>query len=132
MKKLILLLGILVLTSSCSKDKNESDSELIGQWKLIEVKADPGDGSGTFQGVDSEKVIVFLINGTVTSNGTICHISIESNNPTSGTFSLLESTISSSDCVDMERDVEFEIVNSKLIMRYPCIEACEEKFTKIQ
>ena len=122
-------MSVLVFTISCSKEKSET--ELIGQWKLIEVNADPGDGSGTFESVESDKVVVFLKNGTVTSNGTICHISIESNNPTSGTYSISESTISSSDCVQTEFDISFELINSKLILRYPCIEGCQEKFTKI-
>jgi len=133
MKKTILLLGLFVFMSSCSNDDSgvDTNADLIGEWKLIETNADPGDGSGTFQPVNSDKVVVFSINGTITSNGSICILSIDSNNPTSGTYSLSEFTISSSDCVEMERDVKFEIVNSKLIMRYPCIEACEGKFTKI-
>jgi len=133
MKNIILLFGLVVLMSSCSNDDSGGDisTDLIGEWQLIEANADPGDGSGTFQPVDSDKVVVFLSNGTVTSNGSICILSIDSNNPTSGTYSLSDSTISSSDCV-ADRDVEFEIVNSNLIMRYPCIEACEEKFTKIK
>jgi len=133
MKKVLLLLGILIYTISCSNDDSEGNTtvDLIGQWKLIATKADPGDGSGTFQNVESDKVVTFLIGGTVASNGTICYLSIESNNPTSGTYSLTESTISSSNCVATEQNIEFELVNSKLIMRYPCIEACEEKFIKI-
>ena len=131
MKKIILLMSIMVFTISCSKEKSETETELIGQWKLIEVNADPGDGSGTFQSVESDKVVVFLKNGTVTSNGTICHISIESNNPTSGTYSISDSTISSSDCVQTELDISFELINSILILRYPCIEGCQEKFKKI-
>lgn len=132
MKKILLLLSISFLIISCSNDDSDDETEIIGQWKLIEVNADPGDGSGIFQTVESDKVVVFLKNGTVTSNGTICYISTESNNPTSGTYSLTESTISSSDCVQTEIEITFELVNSKLILRYPCIEGCQEKFTKIK
>ena len=132
MKNLILSIGLVLLTISCSEDKTDSVTGIIGQWKLIEVYADPGDGSGTFQTVESDKKVVFLKDGTVTSNGTICSISTESNNPTSGTFSIAESTISSSDCVETELGIHFEIINSQLILRYPCFEACEEKYMKIK
>jgi len=132
MKKILLLSGLLFILISCSKDNTDSETDLIGEWKLIEVNADPGDGSGTFQSVESDKVVVFLKNGTVTSNGTICHISTDSNNPTSGTYSLTDSTISSPDCVQTEFEISFELINSKLILRYPCIEGCQEKFIKIK
>lgn len=131
MKKILLLSGLIFLLISCSKDNSDSETDVIGEWKLIEVNADPGDGSGTFQSVESDKVVVFLKSGTVTSNGTICQMSIESNNPTSGTYSLTDSTISSPDCVQTEFEIYFELINSKLILRYPCIEGCQEKFTKI-
>lgn len=131
MNKILLVSSLLLLLISCSKDNTDSETDLIGEWKLIEVNSDPGDGSGTFQSVESDKVVVFFKNGTVASNGTICHISIESNDPTSGTYSLTDSTISSPDCVQTEFEISFELINSKLILRYPCIEGCQEKFAKI-
>jgi hypothetical protein len=132
MERVLLFTVLAILTISCSKDNADPDPEVIGQWKLIEIYADPGDGSGTFQPVESGKMVTFRKDGTVSSNGSICMLSTESNNPTSGTFSLLESTITSPECVGgPELNIHFELINSKLIMRYPCFEACEEKYVKI-
>lgn len=61
---------------------------------------DPGDGSGTFQSVSSNKNLVFdnNNNNNVTSNGLICYVSIVSNTGTIGTYSEVNSTINSADC----------------------------------
>lgn len=99
MKQLLIILCLIGLLSSCNSDDNlSSNTSLVGEWKLIEILADPGDGSGTFSAVESEKRIKFHQDGTFTSNGTICNMSIEANNPTSGTYSLINSTINSQDC----------------------------------
>ena len=82
---IFITLGIL---NSCNNDDDSNRStELIGNWKLIEVLVDPGDGSGTFSTVESSKIITFQNDGIITSNGTICDMSLEANNPTSGTYS---------------------------------------------
>ena len=130
MKRIFLYIVLAVSIISCSKDNTSYEAELIGQWKLIEIYADPGDGSGTFQTVESDKIVEFRKYGTVLSNGSICMLSTESNNATSGTFSLSESTISSPDCIETELGIYFELINSRLILRYPCFEACEEKYVK--
>jgi hypothetical protein len=104
---------------------------LIGKWKLIEVLADPGDGSGIFHTVSSDKVIEFKPDGTVVSNGSICYMSIESNSSSSGTYSLPDSTINSSDCQNSPFKIKFSKENAKLIIRYPCDEACIAKYIKI-
>ena len=41
------------------------DQNELGTWRLIEVRADPGDGSGTFQPVISSKTVTFETNGTM-------------------------------------------------------------------
>ena len=72
MKKQVFLFLALGFLYSCDKDDDKStDKGLIGNWKLIEVLADPGDGSGTFAVVESNKIITFQQNGIITSNGTL-------------------------------------------------------------
>jgi hypothetical protein len=130
-KKIIFLLCIGFLFS-CKKDNPDPETSLIGKWKLIEVLNDPGDGSGTFQGVQSNKTIEFHSNGNVTSNGSICNNSTESNTSTSGTYSLSNSTIDSPDCHnDSILTINFEHKNSILIINFPCIEPCKGKFEKM-
>jgi len=52
MKKLVALIGFVLMGILASCDKNESSPEdLYGKWKATEYLADPGDGSGTWQKV---------------------------------------------------------------------------------
>lgn len=131
MKKIILTLTIIGVLASCDKDdKSVHNTELIGNWRLIEVLADPGDGSGTFTAVESDKIISFKNNGIITSNGRLCDNSMNSDNPTSGTYSISDSTFSSSDCPDPDYDYTFKKDRNILIIDYPCIEPCKAKYQK--
>ena len=129
MKKLLILLSLLSAISCNKDDDKNADTELIGKWGLIEILADPGDGSGTFHAVQSNKIIEFHSNGTITSNGTICDMSIESSNSTSGTYSIADSTISSIDC-NNQMKIRFEKNGSSIIINYPCFEPCRAKYVK--
>ena len=131
MKKLIFSLITVGILFACNNDDDSnSNTELAGNWKLIEVLLDPGDGSGTFSSVESEKTITFEIGGTITSNGTLCDMSINSDNQTSGTYSNSESTFNSSDCNNPDYNFTFEQNESILIINYPCIEPCQAKYEK--
>lgn len=136
MKKIAILLIAIILLSSCKKDEdktittNTTTVDLIGDWHLIEVLADPGDGSGTFAAVESDKTITFHTDGTLTSNGSLCDMSLDINNPTSGAYSIADSTFSSNDCNIPEYGYRFEQEASILIINYPCIEPCRAKYQK--
>ncbi len=121
---------IILSLSSCSTNEREREIELLGEWKLIEMYSDPGDGSGTFNPVESNKRIEFKSNGEYVSNGTLCHLSMESNQTSSGMYSNSEMTISPSNC-GLQNDLTFEINNSYLIINHFCIEGCGEKYIKI-
>jgi len=131
MKKIVLTLAVIGILSSCNKDdKTVQNTELIGNWKLIEVLADPGDGSGTFTAVESDKIISFKNNGIIISNGRLCDNSMNSDNPTSGTYSIADSTFTSPNCPDPEYNYSFEHDRDILIVNYPCIEPCRAKYKK--
>ena len=131
MKKIVFTLIIVGVLFSCNNDDDSNSStELIGNWKLIAVLADPGDGSGTFSVVESEKIITFENSGVITSNGTLCDMSINADNLTSGTYSIIESTFKSSDCINPDYDYTFEKNGAILIIDYPCIEPCQAKYIK--
>ena len=127
----MLLIITLFIFISCDNDEN-SNPELISSWKLIENLVDPGGGSGTFQTVESAKVINFYNDGTITSNGSLCDMSINSDNSTSGTYSSSELTFSSSDCTNTELEYSYEINGSFLIINYPCFEPCRSKYSLIE
>ncbi|GGH21472.1 hypothetical protein GCM10011418_27360 [Sphingobacterium alkalisoli] len=97
---------------------------------MIEILADPGDGSRTFFAVESNKIISFENNGIITSTGRLCDMSINSDDPTSGTYSISNLTISSSDCSDLDYNYKFEQTGNKLIIFYRCFEGCRAKYQK--
>ena len=126
MKISFAILVILSLFTSCKKNKRDS---LTGTWELKEVLMDPGNGSGVFTAVSSDKNLVFHTNGNVNSNGIICDMSIESNSSTSGTYSAIDSTIISSTCQNLI--IKYEVSGDTLILIYPCFEACKAKYTRV-
>jgi hypothetical protein len=126
MKTSFAILVILSLFTSCKKNKRDS---LTGTWELKEVLMDPGNGSGVFTAVSSDKNLVFHTNGNVSSNGIICDMSIESNTSTSGTYSAIDSTIISATCQNLI--IKYEVSNDTLILIYPCFEACKAKYTRV-
>ncbi len=136
MKKVILVLTLIGFVLSCGKDDNTNtnvdETFLIGTWRLVENLADPGDGSGVFLAVDSNKQITFNSDGTITSNGSLCDMSIQSETPTSGTYSSNLSFINSDDCINPNLNIDFTLENSTLTITYLCIEPCLSKYVKIE
>ncbi|MFZ6052520.1 lipocalin family protein [Halocola ammonii] len=135
MKKYFFLLLTIGILASCTKDKNNpinnSESEVIGTWKLVEVYLDPGDGSGDFEPVDSEKTVTFHEDGTITSNGDLCSLSQEANGTSSGTYSLQDSTLNLPECTfDGPSNYTFEQEGNTLIINAPCDEPCRVKYVR--
>lgn len=122
------LLPISILVFLFSSCKKEESPELVNSWKLMEVLADPGDGSGTFQPVSSDKTVSFYANGTVSCNGQLCTMGSESNNGSTGTYTESEMTITPENCGISPFVIYYEFDGSDLILNYPCIEACREKY----
>ncbi len=132
MKKLLLCLWLATLASSCLKsDDTEPIPELIGTWKLVAVYNDPGDGSGDYVTVESSKVLTFKTSNVLTSNGTICNMSITSDAATTGTYSITDGVITATDCEVSHSSIRFSIKGANLVVSYPCIEGCLSKFVKI-
>lgn len=134
MLKKILSLAIIMSMISCSKsDKEEVTAEpdstnIVGKWSLVETYFDPGDGSGSFSPVNSSKTFEFFSAGNVVSNGEICSLSTDSQNATTTTFSPSNGTIYCPNNFTMS----YELSNGKLLVYFPCIEACTFKFEKVE
>ena len=126
MKISFAILVILSFLTSCKKNDRGS---LTGTWELKEVLMDPGNGSGVFTAVGSDKNLVFNTNGNVNSNGVICDMSIESNTSTAGTYSEIDSTIISTTCPNLI--LKYEVSGDTLILIYPCFEPCKAKYIKV-
>ena len=127
---------------SCSDNDDEINPEnpgLIGTWLLVEQYADPGDGSGEYQNVDSEKAIEFLEEGIFKSNGELCDLNSEAGDNTSGTYVMNDTIISqfSSEnylipdgCNTEDFKIYYHLEEGSLVLSYPCIEGCGQKYLK--
>ncbi|MCI4671642.1 MAG: hypothetical protein MRZ79_26105 [Bacteroidia bacterium] len=128
----LLLIAILTF-SSCTQEIIEgvTDPNLLGTWRLEEVLADPGDGSGTFQPVDSDAEIRFLNDGTFTSNTALCKFSAQSGSSMQGTYSVSEKVLRSGDCASLTWQVDYSVDGQSLILNFFCIEPCAQKYRRV-
>ena len=131
MKNSLLLIAILWLTCSCDENELTVDpAELTGTWQVVEVLSDPGDGSGTFMPIDSDKTMSFFTTGMVRTNADFCDNTQETDVFQETTYSVSDSVINVI-CDDFEWEMPFEIEGDNLILYYLCIEPCAEKYEKI-
>ncbi len=132
MKKQIFIFLILtgIIMSSCSKDEIETNN-IIGQWKLIEQLADPGDGSGVFIPINSTKTLTFFNDGNITTNKTLCE-PYDDEQITLGTFSLDESKIITNCNNSNIASISFELKEGFLILNFISNEGFSQKFKKIK
>ena len=115
MKKTILFLFTLGFLTSCSYNNDDIpvSSEIVGKQKLVEQLSDPGDGSGTFKSVVSDKTIEFLVNGTIISNGTLCYMSTSIGQESLGKYYSSENYIKPDDC--NVANFNFFFMNQKIL-----------------
>jgi hypothetical protein len=139
MKNIVLIL-MTVSLFNCTSDNSSPkvmNTALLGKWKLMAQLVDPGDGSGVFNSVTSDRVVEFFNNGTVTANGELCYMSIEVGNNHSGTFmevsgsTFSDGEITPNDCSNPQTKVFYKIEDENLILWYQCIEGCGQKFKKL-
>ncbi len=116
---------------SCEKD-NELATPLSGEWRLVEVYADPGDGSGSFEPVTSNKTITFGEDGAYTAKGDLCTMNEAADTETSGKFWSEDQNVEPNECISLapRSGITYEFVGGELILSYPCIEACQHKYRK--
>ncbi len=127
----IVLTGMMLLVcAACAKeDSLVVSSGLTGTWELREIYADPGDGSGTFQPVTSDKVIVFRPDGSFRSNGSFCQNLGNTDGEGRGSYSVGDSTLSP-DC-DAPRPLPLVLRGDTLDIYFFCIEGCGERYRKV-
>ena len=138
MKKILFVLFGTFLLVSCANDDNNAstnEAELVGEWLLKEVYADPGDGSGDYVSVESNKTLEFNSNGIVISNHNICYFTSTIDEVGAFEYNFDESTnlISGLECNTFTvSSLSFVLDESQdLILSYPCIEGCLMKFEKV-
>ncbi|MEX0314402.1 MAG: hypothetical protein AB3N18_09515 [Allomuricauda sp.] len=130
---------------NCSKESTGVDfdnkSDLIGTWLLIESYADPGDGSGKYRPVKSDRRMSFFDDGTYTSNASICSQGNESDSEVVGAYEIGDENLSKyssenvlipqEDCAFSDFRVVIYFEKDKLILSFPCIEGCGLKFRRL-
>jgi len=135
MKKNAFLILLVAILSSCSQDDNsnsETETVLLGKWKLIEQLADPGDGSGTFQPINSQKIIEFFKDGKISStNGSLCEPYSEEQIYI-GNYSKDKNKIMTNCQNPNIASIGFEIKNDNLILNFASNEGFSQKFEKIK
>jgi len=129
MKTKYILICIALFLISC--DKDESEAELQGSWRLVARLADPGDGSGVFMPITSDQIITFNADGTVSSNGSLCDIFDSTLEPTSGTYFEDDMYFKTDDCGIEDFEYQFEIDGQFLTYFVVCIEGCGVRYKKI-
>lgn len=141
--QILLFLVLIYLNQSCTSDEGKAsrETQLTGKWKLIEQLLDPGDGSGTFRPVSSDRIIEFFSDGSVEVNGILCFMSSEVGEKKNGTYILNldantdlqnDGEITPHSCSSRSAKVYFDLpLDGSLIIWYTCIEPCAQKFKKI-
>ncbi|MFD2562125.1 hypothetical protein [Aquimarina rubra] len=132
MKKLALLFLIpLLCVSACSNDDDTiSNPDLLGKWRLVAQLVDPGDGSGTFESVNSDLELAFLAAGVLqVSNGNLCSLALDTEGNSTESYSVDENTISVA-CTNPVT-ISFEIKEGSLFLYYACIEGCAQRYQKL-
>lgn len=141
-KKLFFYLTVTMIIFSCSKsddNQNVINSDFIGKWKLTETLQDPGDGSGVYERIDSEKTIEFFNNGTFSINGPLCGLSTSVGENIMGqvrisNYSNNNILFSNEKCSTDNSSTEYIVVieDSDLIIYYTaCVEGCAQKYQKV-
>lgn len=132
--KILTLLAIsclLLAFSSCQKECDRKKG-IVGKWKLIEEVYDPGDGSGTFQSIESDKTIKFCQDGTFEANGEVCFMGTESGSTHTGTYDTSTNTISPDNCISMmPMSIGYSVSGNRLIISYPCNCGCQQKYKRV-
>jgi hypothetical protein len=129
MKKIFTVLISVVIFSCASDDKDSTENTptAIGTWKLIEVLSDPGDGSGVYTAVNSDKTITFFANGKVEASVRLCG-SGSDNESNTGRFDEEKGIIIPNGC---SYSIHVEFKDTYMFLTLPCIEPCGEKYEKI-
>jgi hypothetical protein len=127
MKKVFLLLSFFVTLSACTDcddDTPVSESDIIGNWELVAVLSDPGDGSGTFQPA-SGKTLQFTAQGVVNCNISFCFGSL-TQATTTGTYDTSTTSIDVDNCTGT-----YSFNGSFLEVSHFCIEPCGERYVRV-
>jgi hypothetical protein len=132
MKNVYSFILVFFLLASCKSDEGFSSNSIMGTWKLVEMLADPGDGSGTFMFVTSSKTIEFMADGSYTSNGNICAFSTLNDGTSEGMYVSTEEGYRIECGEPFVSPLNLQLKNGSLIITFFCIEPCQQKYRRLE
>ncbi|MBX2816965.1 MAG: hypothetical protein KTR24_13250 [Saprospiraceae bacterium] len=122
------LLVLNLVIAGCGKEAATEDVGVVGVWELVEVLADPGDGSGTFQPAQSDRKMNFRVDNVVESDVSFCRGTV-TDPPFEANYSSSSLTIEPVGCAG-SLPIRYELSGRDLIISYTCIEPCREKYRR--
>ncbi|THD65675.1 hypothetical protein E7Z59_13865 [Robertkochia marina] len=134
LKQALFFLLLLPVISGCSDNDDDTSAGLVGTWRLEAVYYDPGDGSGDFASVESNKIIEFLADGTLISNGDLCTLSEEAGQETRASYNEELSELYVPGCqgeLAVMTTLPFVLEGNRLEIYYQCIEGCGHRYKKV-
>ena len=142
MKKIFLLVCIIATIFSCKIIEvfhpSNPESNIVSCWKLVELLDYPGNDSGTYQPVISEKQLIFRKDGIVKSNFMFCCLGDASNLKTDSyaKYDDTKKTINFYYSYNKKRKqvaLHYYYLNDSILeLDHPCEEGCGEKYLKIK
>ncbi len=130
-KCILSFLALLIITlTSC--DIGLKKDEIVGFWQLTEELSDPGDGSGTFQEIKSDKIIIFHKDGSFFTNGPMCEFTRRTGVESRGTYSVEDGELIVDGCAEpLFLRPRFEVDRLELTIWFACFEGCGHRYKKI-
>jgi hypothetical protein len=130
----IALLLIIISSSlpSCDDDDQTiQNAGISGEWRLIETLADPGDGSGQYMPVQSDKRISIFTDGSFSSNGDPCDFQIAADNPSEGSYNQNDQGYYIDCGLPLEASILLSLEDDYLIIQFFCFEPCLHKYERL-
>ncbi len=118
-KYLIAIIILAAISTGCNK--NIAKTGLIGKWKLTEALYDPGDGSGKWTPPSQLTTIEFTLGGVIKYN----------NNKPSVKYKIISDSVVEISSSSATVNITYELDGNKLTLIPPCIEACGERYIRL-
>ena len=120
-----------VASVACDRDDEPlvaAPGEIAGEYLRVESYVDPGDGSGTYAPVASERRITVAPDSTFASNQDLCQFG-EGGDASTGRFDA-EGRVTMDDCAFGPAEMSFR--DGVLEVAYFCFEGCGDRYRRVR
>lgn len=141
MRRILAITLLAKVFTSCKEDPNpcagfgfECAATVESHWELIEIYSDPGNGSGSFNEVESERTITIFQNGDFISKGSLYILDVTNTQIHTGEieYTSSDNKLVVSDCSwhDVTK-LPFSIDGDEMIVDFSCYEGCKHKYKRV-